>query len=181
MRGERTVVALSVLATAAIVLSPNGAPRFTSFSASTASRPAIDVASGQLNTSQMPPDRIDALPAFFDATVPRIMNGQHLAATAVAIVRDRRTILLRGYGTAQLETAAAVDPERTRFRIGSVTTVFTEPPRCSWLKDSSRRGRVRLRTADGASSWATTGGGAAPVPMAGARDDVRRFAGMYRD
>jgi CubicO group peptidase (beta-lactamase class C family) len=70
-------------------------------------------------------DRIETLPALIDATVPKLLEQQHIAGTAVAVVHDGRVVLLRGYGRARLNPDVPVDPERTLFRVGSITKTFT--------------------------------------------------------
>ncbi len=73
----------------------------------------------------IPADRIASLPALIDAAVPKLLEQQHIAGTAVAVVHDGRVVMLRGYGRARLNPDVPVDPERTLFRVGSVTKVFT--------------------------------------------------------
>jgi CubicO group peptidase (beta-lactamase class C family)/uncharacterized membrane protein len=73
----------------------------------------------------LPLEKIQALPAFIDATVPQLMKQRHVVGTAVVIVHDGQVVLLRGYGKARLDDDSSVDPSRTLFRIGSVTKVFT--------------------------------------------------------
>jgi len=70
-------------------------------------------------------ERIATLPAFIDATVPELMEQQHVLGTAVVVVHDGRVVFARGYGNARLDSRAPVDPARTGFRIGSVTKAFT--------------------------------------------------------
>jgi CubicO group peptidase (beta-lactamase class C family) len=43
----------------------------------------------------------------------------------IVVVKDGRIIYLEGFGLADTGSGRRVDPERTRFRIGSVTKVFT--------------------------------------------------------
>jgi CubicO group peptidase (beta-lactamase class C family) len=73
----------------------------------------------------IPADRVATLPALIDATVPKLLEQQHIAGTAVAVVHDGRVLMTRGYGRARLHPDVPVDAERTLFRIGSVTKVFT--------------------------------------------------------
>ena len=70
-------------------------------------------------------DRIETLPALIDATVPKLLEQQHIAGTAVAVVHDGRVLMTRGYGRARLNPDVPVDPERTLFRVGSITKTFT--------------------------------------------------------
>jgi CubicO group peptidase (beta-lactamase class C family) len=71
------------------------------------------------------PVNIEALPAFIDATVPKLMEEQHIAGAAVAVVYQGRVIDLRGFGKSRLDAGTGVDPSRSLFRIGSVTKLFT--------------------------------------------------------
>ena len=73
----------------------------------------------------IPADRIETLPALIDALVPKLLQQQHIAGTAVAVVHDGKVVLLRGYGRAHVNPDVRVDPERTLFRVGSVTKTFT--------------------------------------------------------
>jgi CubicO group peptidase (beta-lactamase class C family) len=74
---------------------------------------------------EIPADRIRSLPTFVESTLPKLMDERHVLGAAVAVVHDGRVVLEHGYGKATLEASATVDPERTLFRVGSVTKVFT--------------------------------------------------------
>jgi CubicO group peptidase (beta-lactamase class C family) len=71
------------------------------------------------------PEKIEGLPAFIDATVPKLMEQGHVPGVAVAVVHEGRIVMLRGYGQARLDSGARVDASRTLFRIGSVSKVLT--------------------------------------------------------
>lgn len=73
----------------------------------------------------MPIDRIEALPAFMDEAVPKLMAQDHVVGSAVGIVHEGRIVMLRGYGQPQLGAGRRVDPSVTSFRIGSVSKLFT--------------------------------------------------------
>ena len=53
------------------------------------------------------------------------MKKQHLPGIAFVLVKDGRVVLSKGYGWANVEQQIPVTPERTVFRIGSITKVFT--------------------------------------------------------
>lgn len=53
------------------------------------------------------------------------MRDNHIPGVAIAIVRDGRTIYKQGYGLANAETGEPVDPDRTIFRIGSISKALT--------------------------------------------------------
>ncbi len=63
-------------------------------------------------------------PPDLDAVVARVLGTFHVPGMSVAIVKDGRTVVARGYGTRQLGQVAPVD-ERTRFGIASNSKAFT--------------------------------------------------------
>ncbi|GAB5536255.1 MAG: hypothetical protein Rubg2KO_25040 [Rubricoccaceae bacterium] len=65
------------------------------------------------------------LEATIDAIVREEMEMRHQPGVAVVIVKDGETILKRGYGLANVEAETPVDPDRTLFRIGSVSKALT--------------------------------------------------------
>src|SRR4051812_11093093 len=65
-----------------------------------------------------------ALPPDFDAYVARVLKTFDVPGVAVAIVKDGRVVLARGYGVKKLGDPAPVTP-RTRFGIASNTKLFT--------------------------------------------------------
>jgi CubicO group peptidase (beta-lactamase class C family) len=73
---------------------------------------------------QGPRDRAE-LGAFFDGLYAGLEHAHHLSGMTVAVVRDGEVILLKGYGYADIEKRKPVDPERTLFRIGSITKTLT--------------------------------------------------------
>ena len=64
------------------------------------------------------------LPAGFDAYVAQVMKAFEVPGLALAVVKDGRTVLARGYGVRKLGEPAPVDA-RTLFGIASNTKVFT--------------------------------------------------------
>ena len=75
-------------------------------------------------SQQGPQDPVE-MEAFLDDLLQREMEEQHIAGAAVAIVKDGGLFFAKGYGYANLEKSIPVDPEKTNFRIGSVTKLFT--------------------------------------------------------
>lgn len=65
------------------------------------------------------------LEAFLDGVMTAHLSDKHVAGATVAVVRDGRVLLAKGYGWADVDDRIPVDPERTMFRIGSVTKLFT--------------------------------------------------------
>jgi len=65
------------------------------------------------------------LTAFLDDLFAQHMEQYNIAGAAVAVVKDGQLLVARGYGYADLANQIPVDPERTLFKIGSVTKLFT--------------------------------------------------------
>jgi len=65
------------------------------------------------------------LEAFVDGLMAAEMAAKHIPGATVAVVQDGRLLLAKGYGYADLENRVPVDPERTLFRVGSVSKLFT--------------------------------------------------------
>ncbi|WAI00342.1 serine hydrolase domain-containing protein [Methanogenium organophilum] len=63
--------------------------------------------------------------AFFDAAVPAGMAQYNIPGAVVAVVADGELVYANGYGYADIETQAPVDPEATLFHVGSITKLFT--------------------------------------------------------
>jgi CubicO group peptidase (beta-lactamase class C family) len=63
--------------------------------------------------------------AFLDGVMAAHLRGEEVAGATVAVVRDGRILLAKGYGWADVDGRVPVDAERTLFRIGSVTKLFT--------------------------------------------------------
>jgi CubicO group peptidase (beta-lactamase class C family) len=97
------------------------------------------LASAQTPPQPGPRDRTE-LATFFDGLYAGLERAHHLSGMSVAVVRDGEVILLRGYGYADIGKRKPVDPERTLFRIGSITKPFT------WtaVMQLSAEGRVDL-------------------------------------
>lgn len=86
-------------------LAPGQAP----FTALTASAP-------------IPPEQLEA---FVDGVVREAMARDHIGGVTVSIVQNGQVVLKKGYGFSRLNPARPVDPDRTLFRIGSISKTFT--------------------------------------------------------
>src|SRR5688572_4829235 len=82
-----------------------------------------------------PPARADPV----DDIIAEQMAASHLPGVAVAIVEDGRVTKLAGYGRANLEWPARVDPD-TRFQLASATKLLT----AILLMREVERGRLSL-------------------------------------
>jgi len=78
--------------------------------------------------------------AFLDGWIADAMAREHVAGAAVSVVQNGQVVLKKGYGFADLAPRRAVDPDRTLFRIGSISKTFT------WilLMKEVEAGRIRL-------------------------------------
>jgi CubicO group peptidase (beta-lactamase class C family) len=65
-----------------------------------------------------------ALKKFVDGIVTNRMQEAHVPGAVVTIVRGDQVIFSKGYGFANLEQRTPVDPDKTLFRIASVSKVF---------------------------------------------------------
>src|SRR5256712_12355406 len=65
-----------------------------------------------------------SLPRDFDAYVARTMKQFEVPGLAIAVVKDGKVVLAKGYGVRRLGDSARVD-ERTLFGIASNTKAFT--------------------------------------------------------
>lgn len=65
------------------------------------------------------------LEAFLDELIPRQLAENHIAGATIAVVRDGRVLLTKGYGYADVDAGTPVDPEQSVFLIGSVGKQFT--------------------------------------------------------
>lgn len=68
------------------------------------------------------------------------MEQSHIPGAVLVVVRDGRVYLARGYGYADLEQRRPADPERTIFRIGSISKAFT----ATAVVQLADRGRIGL-------------------------------------
>lgn len=71
-----------------------------------------------------PPTEAAALPSDLDAYVSQVMGAFEVPGLALAVVKDGKVVLAKGYGVRRLGEAAPVDGQ-TLFGIASNTKVFT--------------------------------------------------------
>src|SRR5580658_399248 len=65
------------------------------------------------------------LEAWLDGLFPYALAQGELAGAMVAVVKDNQMFFEKGYGYSSMEAKSAVGPERTLFRFGSVSKLFT--------------------------------------------------------
>src|SRR5688572_10387954 len=73
-----------------------------------------------------PPELTSAdVNAWLDGFMPYALAQADIAGAVVTVVRDGQTVVNRGYGFADLEHRMPVDPDKTLFRPGSTSKLFT--------------------------------------------------------
>lgn len=115
--------------------------------ASTAQNPALRVAAAPApvvaaapvvaNVAPLPPAELEA---YVDGIVRDAMAADHIPGVTVSVVQNGQVVLKKGYGFARLGPARPVDPDRTLFRIASISKTFT------WIAvmKEVEAGRMRL-------------------------------------
>jgi CubicO group peptidase (beta-lactamase class C family) len=69
-------------------------------------------------------DKVD-LEAFFDGAIPVQLDSKHIAGAVIAVVNGDKVVFTKGYGYADIEKRRKVDPDKTLFRIASISKLFT--------------------------------------------------------
>jgi CubicO group peptidase (beta-lactamase class C family) len=85
----------------------------------------------------IPPAELEAL---VDGAVSQAMASDHVAGATVSVVQNGQVVLKKGYGLASLSPARPVDPDRTLFRVGSISKLFT----WTLVMKEVEHGRMRL-------------------------------------
>ena len=65
------------------------------------------------------------LEAFLDGWMTDAMAREHVPGVSISVVQNGHLIFKKGYGFADLSRRSPVDPDRTLFRIGSISKTFT--------------------------------------------------------
>ncbi|MES2054716.1 MAG: serine hydrolase domain-containing protein [Pseudomonadota bacterium] len=71
------------------------------------------------------PASLSTLPAFIDGVMAEQIATREVAGAVVTVVYKGKVLFTRGYGYANIEKRIPVDPQRTLFRPGSVSKLFT--------------------------------------------------------
>jgi CubicO group peptidase (beta-lactamase class C family) len=69
-------------------------------------------------------DKVD-LEAWLDGFVPYALDSEDIAGAVVAVVKDGEILFAKGYGYSDIATHKPVDADKTLFRPGSVSKLFT--------------------------------------------------------
>jgi CubicO group peptidase (beta-lactamase class C family) len=62
---------------------------------------------------------------FLDALIPSQLRNRNIAGAVVSVVKDGQVLFQKGYGYADVEKKKPVLPDRTLFRPGSISKLFT--------------------------------------------------------
>lgn len=65
------------------------------------------------------------LEAFLDGIVPLALKSNDITGTVVAVVKDGKVLLAKGYGYADRDAKLPVRPDSTLFRVASISKLFT--------------------------------------------------------
>jgi CubicO group peptidase (beta-lactamase class C family) len=101
--------------------------------------PVYSEADEQRHSLETLSDRTE-LEGFVDAFFAAEMNRRHIPGLVITIVKDGEPLLTKGFGWADLEEMAPVVPEKTVFRVGSVSKLIT----ATALMQLAERGGIDL-------------------------------------
>jgi len=114
-------------------------PRFRPKAAVAVTKPGVPAPTGArlAFTDPLPASELET---FVDGVTREAMARDHIAGVAVSVVQNGQVVLQKGYGVAGLSPWRAVDPQKTLFRLGPVSRIFT------WIlvMDQVQLGHMRL-------------------------------------
>lgn len=118
-RFRRTIATLAAILTLAVPIAP---------AASAAQDPAPAQPAPPLSPS--PSQSAHSLTAtdvdtWLDGLMPYGLQSGAIAGAVVVVVKDGKVLTKRGFGYADVEKGIRVDPDRTLFRVGSTSKLFT--------------------------------------------------------
>jgi CubicO group peptidase (beta-lactamase class C family) len=85
-------------------------------------------------------DDVKGVEAFLDKFFREKMQERHVPGAVFVLVKDGRTIFAKGFGYADRERKLPVVPDKTTFRVASVSKLFT----ATAVMQQYERGRLRL-------------------------------------
>ena len=116
LAGAELIVCASLPAVAADTPAPTAPPP------AQAATPAPAPTAPQIAARELTATDVEA---FFDGIIPLQLGTNDIAGATVAIVKDGKLLFAKGYGFADMATRKPVVADRTLFRPGSVTKLFT--------------------------------------------------------
>jgi CubicO group peptidase (beta-lactamase class C family) len=91
-------------------------------------------------TPQLGPTNPQELEAFIDKFFATEMSKAQVPGAVFTLVKDGKIFLNKGYGYADLEKKIPVDPDKTLFRVGSISKLFT----ATAVMQLAERGQLNL-------------------------------------
>jgi CubicO group peptidase (beta-lactamase class C family) len=85
-------------------------------------------------------DDLKGVETFFDQFFREKMAERHVPGAVFVLVKDGRVTFTKGYGVADRERQLPVDPDKTAFRVASVSKLFT----ATAVMQQYERGRLKL-------------------------------------
>jgi len=82
----------------------------------------------------------DDLGIFLDGLIPVLLRRDDIAGAVIAVVKDGKLLLARGYGYSDVEAKKPVSPDSTLFRPGSISKLFT----CTAVMQLVEQGKLDL-------------------------------------
>jgi CubicO group peptidase (beta-lactamase class C family) len=126
-RRSRVVAALlaGALGVVAAWAQPSAPPKLDSATVAVADPGAV-APPAAIAGSPSPPARLDPndVEAFVDGFMASYLEDKAIVGGVVAVVEHGRVVLAKGYGEADREGHRQVDPQRTLFRVGSISKLF---------------------------------------------------------
>lgn len=62
--------------------------------------------------------------AFFDGVIPLQIAQSNIAGAVISVVKDGNVVFAKGYGYADIAKKTQISPEKTLFRVGSISKLF---------------------------------------------------------
>jgi CubicO group peptidase (beta-lactamase class C family) len=115
-------VTTAMLATAAIARAQGPAP---SPLISAPSPPPTEIPAAFPQTTPAPALTKQDFETFLDALIPSQLQNRDIAGAVVSVVKDGQVLFAKGYGYADVEAKKPVIADRTLFRPGSISKLFT--------------------------------------------------------
>ncbi|NJR22454.1 MAG: serine hydrolase [Richelia sp. CSU_2_1] len=94
----------------------------------------------EIPTSQLGPTNPQELERFLDDFFDKEMSKARVPGAVFTLVKDGKIFLSKGYGYADLENKIPVDPDKTLFRVGSISKLFT----ATAVMQLAERGKLNL-------------------------------------
>jgi CubicO group peptidase (beta-lactamase class C family) len=100
----------------------------------------IPAAAASRNVQQRPGGEQREFASFIDGFLAGVQKERGAPGMVLSAVRDGEILYLKGYGVADIESGVPADPERTMFRVGSIS----QPITAAAVMQLSERGRINL-------------------------------------